>query len=238
MTMNTVPVRIQIDRYSTLSELMKAVHFSEADSLKHSFLGLSHIQKLVESSGQRLFNSLLVYQQSSPVSNNSVFERLDLGIDSMDEYPLGLEISEGDSEIAYHLRYDQKLMDQSQAQRFLEYLNTMLAVAIDKPALPLSEIPTISSVDEILFRQYGFGPKVDFPPEQCLQHRFEKTCLDYPNHIAIESENGSITYQELNNVANGLAKRLVGMKITNTLVGLITDRSIGMVVAILAILKV
>lgn len=71
-----------------------------------------------------------------------------------------------------------------------------------------------------------------------LHQLFERQVFLHPNALALVCHFESITYIELNRRANQLAWRLRSRGIgTDSLVGVLDDRSIAMVVAILAILK-
>ena len=73
---------------------------------------------------------------------------------------------------------------------------------------------------------------------QCTHQLFEIQVERTPEAVAILSEQGQLTYEELNTKANQLAHylRTMGVK-SETLVGLCVDRSLEMIIGLLAILK-
>lgn len=91
--------------------------------------------------------------------------------------------------------------------------------------------------DRILFESFGQGITCKIP-YQNIQHAFEHFAIKYPNAIAVTHANKSITYAELNSKANILARVLIkNGVVAGDHVGLYLERSIGMVIGILAILK-
>ncbi len=74
--------------------------------------------------------------------------------------------------------------------------------------------------------------------KQCIHQLFETQVAQTPKAVAVVSEQGELTYQELNTKANQLAHylRTLGVK-SETLVGLCVDRSLEMVIGLLGILK-
>ena len=59
-----------------------------------------------------------------------------------------------------------------------------------------------------------------------------------PHVVAVESSEGTLTYEELDRQANGLAHHLRAMGVgPETLVGLCVERSLEMLVGLFAILK-
>lgn len=93
------------------------------------------------------------------------------------------------------------------------------------------------AVDASLFRRFGFGQRED-PPFRCVHHAFEYHVRSDASAIAAEHLGKAITYGELDRRANTLAHRLraVGVQ-PGARVCLLVQRSIPMVVGIMAILK-
>ncbi len=78
----------------------------------------------------------------------------------------------------------------------------------------------------------------DFPREQSLAGLFEEQVGRFPGNQAVKSGNRDLTYRELNNHANRLARLLEAKGVrNNTIVGLLTDHSPEMIVGIMGILK-
>jgi len=75
-------------------------------------------------------------------------------------------------------------------------------------------------------------------PVKCLHRYFEDRARQTPDRVAICHQDQSLTYAELNSAANQLAHRLIecGVK-ADMPVGLCLERSLDMVIALLAILK-
>ena len=74
--------------------------------------------------------------------------------------------------------------------------------------------------------------------EQCIHSLFETQVVQTPEAIALISEQGQLTYQELNSKANQLARYLQTLGVgAETLVGICVDRSLEMIIGLLGILK-
>src|SRR5262249_38048519 len=78
----------------------------------------------------------------------------------------------------------------------------------------------------------------DFGVSSCVHRLFEQQAAAHPLAIALEFADERLTYEELNQRANQLARHLLelGLK-SETVVGLCMERSAELVVAILAVLK-
>ncbi len=95
----------------------------------------------------------------------------------------------------------------------------------------------LSLSDQYLFQRFGQGP-ITRIPYRCIHHAFEANARVNPNNIAVHHLKEKISYKDLNYQANLLALELIknGVQKGDN-VGLFVQRSIPMVVGILAILK-
>jgi amino acid adenylation domain-containing protein/thioester reductase-like protein len=78
----------------------------------------------------------------------------------------------------------------------------------------------------------------DYPKNQCIHQLFEAQVENTPDAIALIFESQQLTYRELNTTANLVAHYLqsIGVK-PEVLVGICVERSIEMIIGVLAILK-
>jgi amino acid adenylation domain-containing protein len=80
--------------------------------------------------------------------------------------------------------------------------------------------------------------QTDYPKDKCIHQLFEAQVERTPNAIAVVFEDQQLTYHELNGRANQLAHHLQSLDVEpEVLVGICVERSLEMVVGLLAILK-
>jgi len=80
--------------------------------------------------------------------------------------------------------------------------------------------------------------KADYPSQRIISELFEEQVAETPNAIALVFDNRRLTYAELNSQANQAAHHLRGLGVgPEILVAVCLDRSIEMVIALLAVLK-
>ncbi|WP_235604064.1 amino acid adenylation domain-containing protein [Bacillus gaemokensis] len=78
----------------------------------------------------------------------------------------------------------------------------------------------------------------EYPCEKTIHQLFEEQVERTPDHVAVLFENQHLTYRELNERANQLARTLRGEGVqADQLVGIMVERSLEMIVGILGILK-
>ncbi len=107
------------------------------------------------------------------------------------------------------------------------------------PSLRASDpaLQALSPEDAELFVRFGFGVTQEVP-FGCVHHAFEHHVASQPNAVAVEHCGDGMSYAELETKANGLAGRLRSEGVVpGTRVCLLAQRSIPMVIGILAILK-
>ncbi|KAF5382433.1 hypothetical protein D9615_002852 [Tricholomella constricta] len=95
----------------------------------------------------------------------------------------------------------------------------------------------LSPDEQDSFTRYGLGERLQ-PPFACIHHAFESHAVRHPDSIAVEDFEQRITYAEMDRQANCLASHLHARGIVpGSRLCLLVERSIFMVVGILAILK-
>uniref|UniRef100_A0A0W0F3F9 Putative nonribosomal peptide synthetase 12 n=1 Tax=Moniliophthora roreri TaxID=221103 RepID=A0A0W0F3F9_MONRR len=95
----------------------------------------------------------------------------------------------------------------------------------------------LTPADRSAFFELGQGAII-LAPFHCVHHAFEAFATSYPQNVAVEDFEERITYADLENQANALAIRLRAIRIgRGSRVCLLVERSIHMVIGILAILK-
>src|SRR5712692_7028505 len=78
----------------------------------------------------------------------------------------------------------------------------------------------------------------DYDREQCLHRLIERQAARNPNRVALVSDEGTLTYGQLERRANQLARYLQRQSVgRGVLVGVLLDRSLDTVIALVAILK-
>lgn len=100
-----------------------------------------------------------------------------------------------------------------------------------------SMLHSLSLEDQRLFARFSFGTR-QRAPFACVHHAFEHHAAAQPDAVAVEHLGDAITYAELDRQANILANHLRASGVRpGVRVCLLVQRSILMVVGIIAVLK-
>ena len=127
--------------------------------------------------------------------------------------------------------------DEDIEQAFKNLLNLINYIIIN----PYEKTKRVSllSDEEKNYLLYEFNKtRVEYPQERTIFELFEDQVERTPEKIAIECNGNEITYYELNMKANQLARYLIQIGIKQeSIVGILTSRSIETIVGILGIIK-
>jgi len=141
--------------------------------------------------------------------------------------------------LALTLEHNTDLFDVTTIDRMLGHLRVFLAGAVEQPDLPVGELPWLTAAE--CAQLFGEGPETETREAvaaACLHHLFEEQADRAPTATAAVFELEKLTYGELERRANRLARHLIRRGVGPEVpVGLCIDRSLEMVVAILAVFK-
>ncbi|MEH2283677.1 MAG: amino acid adenylation domain-containing protein [Nostoc sp.] len=247
---NTLPLRVQVDSNAFLTPWLKKLQSEEVQMREYEYSPLLKIQQWSEiPRGLQLFDSILVfdnelvdYNQGAIAQSIGVVESqlLDESRSLFDwtNYPLTVKVVPKSDLLNLCISYNTSRFDSATITRMLGHFQTLLSSIVSNPEQRISDLQllTPSEVEQLLVEWND--TKTDYPQDQCIHQLFEAQVEKTPNAIAVVFENHQLTYRELNAKANQLAHYLqkLGVK-PEVLVGICVERSLNMVISILAILK-
>jgi amino acid adenylation domain-containing protein len=150
---------------------------------------------------------------------------------------LTLEVWETRTGLQLSLEYNTDLFDAETIRRLGGHFHRLLVEFMADPERPVSALPLLGEEESRRLRTTWNA--TDAPiPERMLPALFEAEAARAPEATAVCYEEQSLTYRELNERANRLARRLEGLGVgRETLVGVLVERSLDMLVSVLAVMK-
>ncbi|CAN0569923.1 unnamed protein product, partial [Ectocarpus sp. 12 AP-2014] len=241
MFINTLPVRIKTGA-QTVDKCLRQTHSALSALLHHEHASLGLAQRCSGlPGGMPLFTSLLNYRYGAPQTESrptNVWEGMEsLGGQERTNYPIGMSVDD----LGEGFRLVGQVSRTIGAQRLCDYMSSAVAgiVASLQAASQqsLSEISLLGKNEQQLLSEWGENSEQhpDAPPiYQLIEHQAAST----PEATALIFDDQHLSYAELNTRANRLAHYLIGLGVKpETRVGIAMERSIEMVVGLLAILK-
>jgi len=151
---------------------------------------------------------------------------------------LSLEIEERAEGLDCHFSYPADLFQENTIQRLAGHFRTLLENAVADPDQSIGSL-TLMTPDEQHQVLVDYNrTQVNYPDQSCVHDLVEAQARRTPDSVAVVFEGEHLSYRQLNQAANRLANHLRKHGIgPDTTVGFCVERSLDMVVGLLAILK-
>ena len=183
-------------------------------------------------------SELFVTGHEPAVVQSEAFAMESYGLRQEDvEFDLALSVAEG-KRCWSRIRFDTDLFDRATIQRLAaHYLNVLRGVAVD-PSQTVSSIPLLGDVEREEICHRWSQTRADDPAEETAGGLFEAQVGVAPDRIAVVCGNRQLSYADLKTASTSLAAylRQSGTR-SGDLVAVCVERSVEMVVALLAIWK-
>ncbi|MFE4412486.1 amino acid adenylation domain-containing protein [Streptomyces sp. NPDC056821] len=236
---NTLPVRIVLRPQETLAQLLARVQDQQSVLMEHQHLGLHEVQRLARTG--ELFDTLTVFENYPLDPSGLDLPGTGLRIEGVDvndatHYPLTLAVIPGDR-LTLRLDHRPDLVDHDTAQRLVSRLVRLLEAVLADPDQPVAAVDILESSERARLLVEWNATSRDVP-RAGLGELFEAQAEATPANDAVVFDGGALTYAQLNARANRLARLLMQRGVgPESIVALALPRSVGMVVAQLAVLK-
>ncbi len=241
---NTLVLRTDVSGEPTLRELISRARRTALDALSHQELPINTLVSALnperDASGASLVRVMLVLQNNpfpALAMPGLTTEVLDI-YTGRALYDLAIEIWERDGRLVGWFDYDSDLFEAGTIARMAGHFGTLLKAAAKEPDRPVAELTLLSAGERRQVIETWNATHVEYPLDTCLHRHIEAQVERTPEAIAVVFEDRAVSYRELNEQADRLARRLRGWQVgPETLVGLCLERSVEMVVGLLAVLK-
>ncbi|HEV7551698.1 MAG TPA: amino acid adenylation domain-containing protein, partial [Candidatus Angelobacter sp.] len=243
---NTLVLRADLSGAPRFTELLQRTKEVTLEAYAHQDVPF---EKLVEIlSPERNLGSTPLFQvmivlQNAPESELRLgaatlqpFNPVDNGTSKFD---LLLQLGEdGFGKLSGSLQYSMDLFDAASVSRSIDHYRRLLSGIVFKPSQSIDALPLLSTNERKQVIEEWNRTTVEFSRRKYLPGLIEEQVARTPEAIAVEHQGRTLTYRELNELANQLAWRLRELGVgTETRVGLMAERSLEMVVGLLGVLK-
>jgi amino acid adenylation domain-containing protein/non-ribosomal peptide synthase protein (TIGR01720 family) len=175
----------------------------------------------------------------------------DGGDPSRDSVSTALDVERGTSifDLAVHLwetplglkggfEYSTDLFESATIARMATHFVNLLESAVANPRARVSELVLLTSVERRQLLEDFSGVRAGPAAKRCIHHGFEKQARRTPDSIAVAFGGRTMTWRVLNEEANQLAHYLQSVGVGPEIrVGICLERSLRMIVSVLAVLK-
>ncbi len=243
---NTLALRIEFSGDPTVRDAMRRVRETVVGAHSHGTLPFEQLVGAIQPgrdlSGNPLaqvFLNMLNYGLREDTALPGVCVTPLSGVDLhtvADE--ITLFVTEGDRQLALGFTYSTELFDEATIVRLADHLTTLLEGMVANPDARVSELPVLTETERRELERRAAPVLPSEPPRGTLHGRVAERAATQPDAVAVRCEDRQLTYRDLDEQAERLAGRLRRLGVgPEVLVGLCAERSLGLVVGMLAILK-
>jgi amino acid adenylation domain-containing protein len=241
---NTLVHRVRLDGGPDVRELLRRVRETALRAYSHQDLPFEQLVEALQPGRDLtrtpLFQVLLVVQGAP----DGELELPGLSLRPLEadaeaaKFDLTLTVLEREGALVLRLEHDRHLFDPATAERLLGQLESWLAGAEAGPEAAADALPLLAAGERHqVVREWNDSAAAAAEPAG-VHERFERAVRNAPDAVAVVCEEDRLTFAELDARANQLARHLrargVGPEVR---VGLLTARSVEMIVGLLGILK-
>ena len=241
---NTLALRMDLSGDPPFRELLRRVSEVALGASLHQRIPLHQIIRALgldrNMSAQALFQVAFGWQKdftegwSLPGLKATRLE-LDNGTSKFD---LTVLVTEAGRNLRLRLEYSTELFAAAAVERWARQFRILVEGIVTEPWRHISEFALDTPEERRKCLAWSAGPMTEYERESCVHEIFEAQAASHPASVALAWENDAMSYGELNHRANLLAARLVETGAgPDAVVGLCLERSMDMIVSLLAILK-
>ena len=242
--LNTLPFRVALPDGSW-ADLARAVRDAEHEVLPHRRYPMAALQR--ELGGVALFEAGFVYNdfhRFGALAEGAGAWRMDTGTaeapaSSSTNFPLLVSVSReaGADGLRVELEYDTRELTADQVTLLRDYHVRVLRAMADDPDGHHPTFPLVSGREARRLAEWS-RPALPVPGDATVHALVAAAAAARPGAVAVSDGRRSLTYQELDERADLLARRLRGLGVgPEVCVGVFVERSCDTVVACLAVLR-
>jgi amino acid adenylation domain-containing protein/non-ribosomal peptide synthase protein (TIGR01720 family) len=238
---NTLPVRVRVPEHLPLLLWLRQLQAQQLELMRYDYAPLVSVQGWSDiPRGMPLFESLLVFENypvDAAAQHRRSLEFRDFRGFERTNYPLTLIVVPGDK-MRLRVSYDRSRFEAETMVRLLGHLQVLLETMAARPQEHVGRLPLLTKPEQHQLLEEWNATESDYPREQCLHQLFTAQVERTPSAVAVVCREDRLTYAELNTRANQWAHHLQALGVgPEVRVGICVERSLEMVVGLLAILK-
>ncbi|MER2513276.1 MAG: non-ribosomal peptide synthase/polyketide synthase [Nitrosomonas ureae] len=238
---NTLPVSVELRPELTVGKWLRDLQAQNLVSREHEHTPLYEIQRWAEQSGQGLFDSILVFE-NYPIDETFkqytpgglIFSDV-RGLEATN-YPMTVSVMESDG-LSLHYGYDRQFFSEITVTGIATQIEQLLEKITHSDNKCLHDITLLDEAEWKQLKDWGINDQ-RYNRNEPVYRLFERQVNKQPDATALIFDDVQLSYAQLNERANRLAHRLIALGVKpESRIGIAVERSIDMVIGLLATLK-
>ena len=155
-----------------------------------------------------------------------------------DSFKLRLSSLKTEDSYTFGFHADRKFYSPEALKLISERFEALLASVLEDDGVSISDLNVIGESERRRMLETVAGITIEFPKDKCIHELFQEQAARTPQSTAVVLGDAILSYGELNSRANRLARHLRALGVgPESVVALWMERSVEMIVGLLAILK-
>ncbi|WP_342235492.1 amino acid adenylation domain-containing protein [Inquilinus sp. OTU3971] len=236
---NTVPVRVCLSRRQSFAELLQVLQRQALEGLAHDHAGLAEIQA-ASALPHGLLDHLLVFENYPAAEDRMADAGFRVAMaESLEQanYDFGVMVHAG-AALDVTLPYDAAVFAPARMRQIEAQLRALVTQVLADPDRPVDDLDMLGAEERQALEAGAAGPAVPWPETATLVDLWHAQVDRTPDAVAVSAGDERLSYRELDRAADGVGRRLLADGLAaEEVVGVLADRGIGRIVALLGILK-
>jgi hypothetical protein len=241
---NTLALRARVDGVATVADHVARVRQAAVGAYAHQDMPFDRLVEALHPDRNAFYAPVvqvlfgLMPKDSRRVELDELtFERVDIDLGTA-RFDLSVMIGEDHGTLEGFFEYSDDLFDRTSIERMAVHFKRLLEAMVADSEQPIGQVPLLTDAERHQLLVEWNDTAADYPKDRCIHQLFEEQAAGTPDAVAVVFEDQQLTYAELNARANQLARHLVGMGVgPEVLVGICMERSLDLIIGLLAILK-
>ncbi|WP_287321762.1 non-ribosomal peptide synthetase, partial [Mesorhizobium sp.] len=238
---SVLPMEVTIDLAHLFEEVRRAVAAEFARLTEHGSFARDLIARSPTLRGVKALRSHRPWSIGITITADSGSAAGDLASNASSETTqsgdlLTFELCALDGSFRWH--FDASRLAPEQIDRITQHFENLLCGVMADAGQPVGRIELLSSAERTYLLEDLNRTAAAYPSERCIHELFEAQVRQAPEAVAVVHEDERLSYGELNARANRLAHHLIALGVRpDQPVAICLERTLAMVVGVLAILK-
>ncbi|MGD6974999.1 non-ribosomal peptide synthetase [Bacillus altitudinis] len=236
---NVIPRRIQLTDQMTFRSLLSETQQQSLAAEPHQYIPIYDIQ--AKAGQQQLIDHIVVFE-NVPAAKKDEQESLlgftveDMNVYEKSNYDLNLLASPGE-QLQLKLAFNQRAFDPVFVRKLKDQLTLLIKGTIKHPDQSVHTLTLVTKQEKQRMLEEWNAPELEHD-QLYLTKWFEHNVRKQPNAVALSAGDHTMTYAELNEQANRLARHLQKNGVGHqTVTAILAERTPELIVSLLAVLK-
>ncbi|WP_436853405.1 non-ribosomal peptide synthetase [Bacillus altitudinis] len=236
---NVIPRRIQLTDQMTFRSLLSETQQQSLAAEPHQYIPIYDIQ--AKAGQQQLIDHIVVFE-NVPAAKKDEQESLlgftveDMNVYEKSNYDLNLLASPGE-QLQLKMAFNQRAFDPAFVHKLKDQLTLLIKGTIKHPDQSVHTLTLVTKQEKQRMLEEWNAPELEHD-QLYLTKWFEHNVRKQPNAVALSAGDHTMTYAELNEQANRLARHLQKNGVEHqTVTAILAERTPELIVSLLAVLK-